>query len=139
MRMGKMREMWSNFLDFVEALSNFVFAMMAFLFIPTALILVPLYKWSKPKTGWGWDDLFLWVALVIIFVVASILIKLVGPEELSKFRRGEVLPFVFRPIRNVASIIGIIGVTRIVYLVIYQSSHTGEWFKALWKLLISTP
>ena len=77
-----MRKKWSSIVEFIEALSNFVFAMMTILFIPAMLILIPLYKLSKTNPGWSWDMLFL-AAILIFFATVSVLVDLIKPEGLT--------------------------------------------------------
>ena len=121
-----------SFILFFEQASNFLFYLFA-LFI----ILIPILKALSdffPST-----DHPLWViASIIVFVF--ILPMITGPftewtlSLLEKFRRGEILSVIFKPLKNIFSVLGVYGVLALEYKVIHGESDK-TLFEVFFELL----
>ena len=107
---------------FFEQFSNFAFYILA-LFI----ILIPPLKWVSdlfPSTDSGW-----WVigSIIVFVIVIPLLAEPVANallDLLKKFRDGQLLSVVFKPLKSIFAVASIYGVMVLEYKVIHGETES---------------
>ena len=126
------REWQTKAIDFFEQVTNLFFYLMALL-----IIFVPILKWIAdlfPSTD---DPLWVMASIIVfVFIIPAIVPSLahITFGLLERFKKGEILPIVFKPLKGMFSLLSIYAVLALEYKVIHGDSDKtlGEVF---WELL----
>jgi len=118
----------------IESFCNFFSAIM--ILFMALLLISPLLNQLDGHKGIGW------IALTIISMVTLYIVVSVGADPffhaLDKIRKGEILAWLFSPLRNIAAVIGLYSVLKTEYFLIHSEAapEPGPWGELIWEFFI---
>ncbi len=125
----------SSVLNLIEAVADFVF----YLLCLATILLVPLVWLSQLFTGkvGGW---WLIAALIVFVLVLPTLVPLASDwllRWLERLRKGELLPWLFKPIKAISAVLGIYGVFKLEYALVHgmEKADDASWAALLWQFI----
>ncbi len=117
----------------IESFCNF-FSAIIILFM-ALLLISPLLNQLDGHEGIGWIMLTI-VSMIALYIAISVG---TGPllDVLDKIREGEMLAWLFSPLRNIAAVIGLYALFKTEYFLIHsdKAPEPGPWGELIWEFL----